>query len=83
MNTGRCDSCDATVVWALTPAGKPMPVDAVPVESGNVMLGRVEGFGTLAIILSGEAIERIGRTGRPLHTSHFFTCPDAALHRKR
>lgn len=49
----RCSSCNAEIWWAVTPAGKRMPVDVQPVEGGNVVMdrekiGRERALGALA-----------------------------------
>lgn len=36
--TVECASCGAPITWAITPAGKRMPVDAEPTPNGNVEL---------------------------------------------
>jgi hypothetical protein len=38
VNTARCRSCNAEIVWASTAQGKFMPVDAESVPDGNVEL---------------------------------------------
>jgi hypothetical protein len=38
VNTARCRSCNAEIVWASTAQDKFVPVDAEPVPGGNVEL---------------------------------------------
>lgn len=70
--TSTCRSCGAPIIWAHTPNGKSMPLDAEPDPTGNIVLddgtARVEPNQTL--------------TGTR-HTSHFATCPHAETWRKR
>jgi hypothetical protein len=87
-----CSSCNAPIVWALTERGKRMPVDAEPVEDGNVLLSHRgwPGAAPVAIVQGPLEIEqlRIQHERTPqqgplrLFTSHFATCPDADQHRK-
>ena len=69
-----CRSCNAPVIWAATNGGKTMPVDAEPVDDGNVELrpGRYGG-GAVATVLSGPPLF----APSPLRKSHFATCPQA------
>lgn len=71
---GRCRSCSAPIVWATTRAGKPMPVDAVPVEDGNVELAPPPAGkrAPVATVLTGPSL-----LGGPLRKSHFATCKQA------
>lgn len=70
----RCRSCEARIVWAITPKGRRIPLDPDPVEGGNVLLE-----GERATVLTNE--ERAAHPG-PLHVSHFATCPKAKRHRR-
>jgi hypothetical protein len=55
-----------------TPAGASMPLDADPVESGNIVIRNDK-----AVLLTrGED------TDLPRYTSHFATCPHAKRFRK-
>lgn len=86
----RCRSCGAAVIWASTTKGKLTPVDALPVEAGNILLShRHAGVPPVAIIQGPLDIEmlRVQRSrsheAGPLRlfVSHFSTCPNAAAHR--
>lgn len=65
----RCNSCEVPIIWCETTTGRRMPMDATPDPKKGTF-----------VILNGRA-----RTAndedrallRPLHTSHFATCPDA------
>jgi len=69
----KCRTCEAPVIWAETRSGKPMPLDEKP--SGNGNMAYVNGKAWVAT-------DEDRRLRRPLHTSHFATCPDAGQHRR-
>lgn len=70
----KCRSCEALVIWAQMPSGKMAPFDEEPDPKGQwVIIGgkaRREELEDRALM-------------RPMHTSHFATCPDAQQHRRR
>ena len=75
MNTTRCSSCGAPIIWTLTTAGSRMPVDAVKVDGGHYLV--VDGtVGTTPRVIYAKDIEGPG------YVSHFATCPTAAKHRR-
>lgn len=80
MSAGRCASCGADVFWAITPAGKRMPVDPNPVPDGNVAIYR-DHLGALRarVLRAGEQPSAYERRG----VAHFATCPHADRHRTR
>lgn len=63
-----CRSCGAAVLWVTTTAGRLMPVDAEPVEGGNV---EVLGNGTA--VVHGQPELAPGDR----YVAHFVTCPQA------
>jgi hypothetical protein len=70
-----CKSCGAPIVWAFVPrTGRRMPVDADPVDDGNVILTRPS---------TSMAEAHVVAKGAGTHVSHFATCPQAAEHRRR
>lgn len=71
-----CDSCGAQITWALTTNGKKMPIDSAPCDNGNLVLEYQHGD-----YETRKATEDDRRLARPLHTSHFATCPHAATWR--
>jgi len=77
MEVAQCKSCGARIIWTLTMKGKRMPVDADPVENGNIAL--VEGEN----VVTSTVVEPARVPGVLLYVSHFATCPNAAQHRKR
>lgn len=73
-----CKSCHARVIWVKTSKGKAMPIDAVPVENGNIVLEvKIETGEPIALYVD----RKYGGAG-PFYTSHFATCPNAAHHRR-
>lgn len=67
-----CRSCGAPVRWVKTEHAKAMPLDEEPTSDGNIVIE--QGIARVVGPLFAD--------GRPLHKSHFATCPNAAQHRK-
>ena len=63
----KCSSCGAEIIWAKTPAGKNMPLDAKPE--------------TRWIAEGGGGQESTCRPVQ-VRVSHFSTCPNADQHRR-
>ena len=82
-----CKRCGAPMVWAKNPeTGKALPIDAAPDANGNIALevGYENGKADLfANVLTGDELEREPGGKRPLHKSHFATCPAASEFRRR
>lgn len=80
-----CGSCGAEVVWAVTPAGRRMPVDAEPVDGGNVILhpGIARGDAPTATVVGKAVAPALFGDDAPRYVSHFVTCPNADAHRRR
>jgi hypothetical protein len=66
----KCNSCGADIIWVKTAKGKSMPLDPSSPD------------GTF-VIEDGVAISAPNDGRRPLHKSHFSSCPNAAQHRKK
>lgn len=76
VNKSICRSCNARIVWAKTPTGATMPVDASPVSDGDLVL--ISGpQGWLAVRVHDNV-----EPDKPRHKSHFATCPNADQHRR-
>lgn len=73
-----CSTCGARMVWAVTEAGKPIPLDSRSTPNGNLVVEDLD-----APELRARAYLPLLDGDAPRFTSHFATCPDAALHRKR
>ncbi len=65
-----CRSCGAPVLWCRTEAGKMMPVDAEPVENGNLEV--IRAGDRLIARVRGEDL-----LGSHRYLSHFVTCPQS------
>jgi hypothetical protein len=73
----KCKACEATMIWAISPAGARSPIDYAPSEQGNVLLLSPTGLGeVLAVVLSKDGLELARNRGLQLRTSHFVTCPN-------
>jgi hypothetical protein len=77
-----CQSCGATIFWAVSVNNSRMPINAEPVEDGNVLvsMSRSDPENKKCIVLAHDATKP---QGRRLFTSHFSTCPNARKHRKK
>lgn len=67
----RCRSCGAPIRWERTEAGKPIPLDVEPVETGN-----------LAFREDGKVIAASKAPPGLRYVTHFATCPNASAWRK-
>lgn len=80
----RCRSCHAEILWVVTAAGRRMPVDAEPVEGGNVAITGVNGRQQFAAVVLGPADRlRAELDDGRRYVSHYATCPDADQWRNR
>lgn len=83
----HCKSCNASIRWAVTPAGKKMPIDELPAPAGNVALLERDKAAPVAVVLDAEGNAPIPAlqpsAGSPRYTSHFATCKFAAAYRRR
>ncbi len=72
-----CRSCRAPILWAITNAGRRMPLNAQPDPDG-LLITWTNNSGELRVsaLATGET------TGRPHYTSHFATCSSADAHRR-
>jgi hypothetical protein len=69
-----CRSCGAEVEWATWDSGKAMPVDIAPDPKGKL------------VVFAGKvrvATPDDDKLKRERRTSHFATCPNSDMHRKR
>jgi len=76
-----CKSCNAPIVWAITPKGKRAPIDAEPSDKGNIRI-QTDAAAPIAHYLSEIELAAARASGERLHLSHFVTCPQAAQHRR-
>ena len=79
MQANRCRSCGKEIVWCKTPAGKSMPVDVKPSDTGTVQI-----LPDLnCVIVKAADLDVVRAAKIPLHLSHFATCANAASHRTK
>lgn len=79
-NDDTCRSCQAPIVWAVSEAGNPIPIDPTPQDGGNLILEertRQDGRGTYTVARLRDPLF----DSSTCHVSHFVTCPNAA-HRR-
>lgn len=86
----ECSSCGADIVWAISPKGARIPLDAKAVSPDDL---RARTYVTVYSLDEASppratAHLRIAQPGlardlQVVHVSHFATCPNAASHSKR
>lgn len=74
----RCRSCQAPIRWAVTEAGKRIPVDVEPTPDGNMLLS-LDDPPVAAVVRPGE-LQLVDDGQR--FVSHFATCEFADQHRR-
>lgn len=74
----KCRTCRADIIWAVSVStGGNMPIDREPAELGNIVMERDPARGGFfGDVLTGDDLAAAREKGRPLHLSHFVTCPD-------
>ena len=78
----RCRSCNAAIFYALSVTNqRPMPIDAVPVPGGNVLVRQGKKSTQLYAKVAGKS-DGNGDGQEERYTSHFATCPQASEWRK-
>lgn len=70
-----CRRCGAPIAWWRTPAGKAMPVDAVPNRAGNIVIERQAG--RPVAVVCGADDERLADPKRTVWLPHWASCPKA------
>lgn len=90
----ECESCKAKMIWAVSLAGRAIPMDAKPLDAVPnparelgvfLLLRRTGEDAPLALPLatvSALAFESAKELKVPLFVSHFATCPNAQEHRR-
>jgi hypothetical protein len=74
----RYSSCRARIRWAVTETGNRIPLDADPVDDGNLAARKDGDTIRVRTLGTGELAD-----GELRFVSHFASCPHAAGHRKR
>jgi hypothetical protein len=85
MTTG-CESCGAWIFWAVTEAGKRIPLDSSETKDGNIVVefSREKNQYIAHVLKKDEVPQPLsGSWASARFTSHFATCPNAAKHRKK
>ncbi|QPO17127.1 hypothetical protein SEA_LILBEANIE_49 [Gordonia phage Lilbeanie] len=78
-----CGTCGERIVWAVTPAGKSMPLDGDPnLTKGNVRVAFIKPKAQATILGKADA-EMARRNGEMLYLSHFVNCRQAKKWRRR
>lgn len=80
--TTQCRSCHAAIIWGISAAGKDIPVDAEPVQDGNLQLTPATGILGNKPIVMAVSVARRARYSK-LYVAHFATCPEADKWRRR
>lgn len=76
-----CKSCHARIIWALSPAGRRMPVDAVRVRPPSDE-DRKHCYNVERMTAEGPKLRKMDDIEKHGHLSHFRTCPTAQQHSK-
>lgn len=74
MSQATCRSCGAPIIWARTEKGKPIPMNAEPVE--------VTPRGLFHLEVETPEVTRAYPFSARGYVSHFATCPQADQWRK-
>jgi hypothetical protein len=72
----RCRSCGEEIVWAMTTAGRAVPINNRPKLGGNIELTYTAGAPPVAHVVKPVP-------GKVRFVSHFATCPDASMWKRR
>lgn len=77
----RCHSCEAPILFGRAESGSLIPFDAEPSSAGTWALTWNP---TTGVLRAEHAAGRLHEfRGRNLFVTHFATCPNADLHRRR
>lgn len=76
--SARCGSCHSEIEWATSEAGRAIPIDAQPVDDGNLAVRRVGNELHSRVVKPDDELGPDEKRG----VSHFATCPNANQHRK-
>lgn len=80
----RCASCGADITWAMTEAGKAIPIDTKPTPDGNITLHTPDGGGRPVAVVEIDGQTTLDTDpDEARYTTHFATCPHAPHWRKR
>jgi hypothetical protein len=72
----QCRSCHADIVWTITEKGKRMPIDAYPVDEGNIRF--IPGRPAHSVVAPHSLLDELDPADNgDRFLSHFVTCPHA------
>lgn len=77
----HCKGCRGEVLWAISPAGKRIPIDAAPNPNGEYVIARSDVYGYRALARFDASVSDSGKPVRRF-TSHFKSCPYAPCYSK-
>jgi hypothetical protein len=80
-SSSACRSCHAPIVWAVTEAGRPIPLNPDPEPAGNLELVTRPGQRPPVVHVLTASAPRSPDVDR--YQSHFATCPNANEWRRR
>lgn len=75
MKTDKCVTCGRDIIWAVTKDGNRIPVDARPVQGGNIILAEKLYGPPVAIILKKKQMEVDELPLELRYVTHFASCP--------
>ena len=87
VTASPCHTCHTSLVWAISPAGKRLPLDFAPVASieaaqaFKVLYRLNETTGATEAVTPVEYVDAFADRER-LHASHFATCTHPEYHSK-
>lgn len=90
VRVGRCVSCGAPILWAVSTTGRPIPLEITSGLAGS-NLEAVDGPPSRTHRGPAPVVRRVDpqlsildpTTARPRWLSHFVACPDAAGWRRK
>jgi len=79
----ECRSCGARIFWGFTKRGKAIPLDELPSPDGNLALEEhKDGLRSTVLVRCVKKDDLFDRSALR-YVSHFATCPDAPVWRKK
>lgn len=82
--SATCRSCGAPIVFCTLESGAKMPLDPVPVDDiAPSLVAKYRDRGRVIKATELEVARQWVAEGWTIHRSHFYTCPNAAAHRRR
>ena len=71
----NCKKCNAPILFKYTSKGALMPIDAAPIDDGNII---INAQGTVTVLTKALIAQGFAE-GQPRYRSHFSTCKFANL----